>query len=176
MPAASSAGANLGFEATLWKAADKLRGSMEPSDYKHVVLGLIFLKYISDAFEAKRAALLADKLGELIDLIGGIGMVDAGDSSKDILGRVYEYFLGQFAGAEPYKDEPGFCKSATLAEVKQCDYVLTPGRYVGMAAAEADDIPFTERFATLRQTLEQQFKEGEALNKTIRQQLRKVSA
>ena len=44
--------ANLGFEAELFKAADKLRGNMEPSDYKHVALGLIFVKYISDAFEA----------------------------------------------------------------------------------------------------------------------------
>src|ERR1700757_3853467 len=53
-------GGQLGFEAELFKAADKLRGNMEPSDYKHVALGLIFLKYISDAFEAKRAVLLAD--------------------------------------------------------------------------------------------------------------------
>ena len=50
----------LGFEAELFKAADKLRGNMEPSDYKHVALGLIFLKYISDSFEAKHAALLAE--------------------------------------------------------------------------------------------------------------------
>ena len=57
-------GANLGFEAQLWAAADKLRGNMEPSDYKHVALGLIFLKYISDAFEAKRAALLSEELAD----------------------------------------------------------------------------------------------------------------
>ena len=164
-------GANLGFEAQLWAAADKLRGNMEPSDYKHVALGLIFLKYISDAFEAKRAALLAEELadpedpeeylaenvfwvpkearwshlqararqptigkdiddamlaiedrnaslkgvlpkeyarpalnkimlGELIDLVSGIGMAEEADRSRDILGRVYEYFLGGFAGAE----------------------------------------------------------------------------
>lgn len=164
-------GANLGFEAQLFLAADKLRKNLEPSDYKHVVLGLIFLKYISDAFEAKRAALeeveLADPedpeeyraenvfwvpqtarwshlqasakkpeigriideamgeiekanpslkgvlpkdysrpaldklmLGELIDLISGVGMAEEADRSKDILGRVYEYFLGGFAGAE----------------------------------------------------------------------------
>ena len=164
-------GGNLGFEADLFKAADKLRGNMEPSDYKHVALGLIFLKYISDAFEAKHKALLAEDaqaaedkdeyladnvfwvpkearwshlqagaklpsigtliddamraiekdneslkgvlpknyarpalnkvmLGELIDLISGIALGEAGDRSKDILGRVYEYFLGQFAGAE----------------------------------------------------------------------------
>jgi len=52
--------ANIGFEAQLFLAADKLRGNLEPSDYKHVALGLIFLKYISDAFEAKHAALLVD--------------------------------------------------------------------------------------------------------------------
>lgn len=164
-------GGTLGFEAELFKAADKLRGNMEPSDYKHVALGLIFLKYISDAFKAKHQALLAEDpaaaedrdeyladnifwvpkearwlhlqanakqptigtliddamraiekeneslkgvlpkdyarpslskvmLGELIDLISGIALGEDGSRSKDILGRVYEYFLGQFAGAE----------------------------------------------------------------------------
>ena len=168
---ANNTGANLGFEAQLWAAADKLRGNMEPSDYKHVALGLIFVKYISDAFEAKRAALLEESLadaedpeeylaenvfwvpkearwshlqanakqptigkdidgamlaieasnaslkgvlpkdyarpalnkimlGELIDLVSGIGMAEEADRSRDILGRVYEYFLGGFAGAE----------------------------------------------------------------------------
>ena len=168
---AISNGANLGFEAQLWATADKLRGNMEPSDYKHVALGLIFLKYISDAFEAKRIALLDEDLadaedpeeylaenvfwvpkkarwshlqaraklpsigkdiddamqaiearnaslkgvlpkdyarpalnkimlGELIDLVSGIGMAEEADRSRDILGRVYEYFLGGFAGAE----------------------------------------------------------------------------
>lgn len=163
--------ANLGFEAELFKAADKLRGNMEPSDYKHVALGLIFLKYISDAFEAKHQTLLAEDmqaaedrdeyladnvfwvpkearwsylqanakqhtigtliddamraiekdneslkgvlpkdyarpalnkvmLGELIDLISGITLNETGEKSTDVLGRVYEYFLGQFAGAE----------------------------------------------------------------------------
>ena len=167
----TNTGASLGFEAQLWAAADKLRGNMEPSDYKHIALGLIFLKYISDAFEAKRADLLTDELadpedpeeylaenvfwvpkkarwshlqarakqpaigkdiddamlaiearnaslkgvlpkdyarpalnkvmlGELIDLVSGIGMADEADRSRDILGRVYEYFLGGFAGAE----------------------------------------------------------------------------
>lgn len=162
---------HLGFEAELFKTADKLRGNMEPSDYKHVALGLIFLKYISDSFEAKHQALFAEDpeaaedrdeylaenvfwvprearwshlqanakkptigtliddamraiekdneslkgvlpkdyarpalnkvmLGELIDLISGIALNEEGHRSKDILGRVYEYFLGQFAGAE----------------------------------------------------------------------------
>ena len=53
--------ANLCFEAKLWAAADALRNNMDAAEYKHVVLGLIFLKYISDAFEAKHAALAADK-------------------------------------------------------------------------------------------------------------------
>ena len=167
-------GANLGFESKLWLAADKLRGHMDASEYKHVVLGLIFLKYISDAFEERhselqkekhadpedrdeyaganvfwvpkkarwphlqanakqaeigkmideamltiekenpqlkgvlskdyaRPALDKQRLGELIDLIGTIGLGDKENRSKDILGRVYEYFLGQFASAEGKK-------------------------------------------------------------------------
>jgi len=55
---------NLGFEDKLWTAADKLRNNMDPSDYKHVVLGLIFLKYISDSFEEKFDALVKDEYGD----------------------------------------------------------------------------------------------------------------
>src|SRR5260370_35335956 len=55
----SSGSAPLGFEATLWAAADTLRGSMDAAEYKHIVLGLIFLKYISDSFEARHDELLA---------------------------------------------------------------------------------------------------------------------
>jgi type I restriction enzyme M protein len=168
---ANGNGGNLGFEAELFKTADKLRGNMEPSDYKHVALGLIFLKHISDSFEAKRATLLGDypdgaedrdeyaadnifwvpptarwshlqanakqptigklideamiaiekdndslkgvlpkeyarpalnavMLGELIDLISGIALGAQKGEARDVLGRVYEYFLGQFAGSE----------------------------------------------------------------------------
>ncbi len=53
--------ANIGFEAKLWLAADKLRNNMDAAEYKHVVLGLIFLKYISDTFEEHRAKLAAGK-------------------------------------------------------------------------------------------------------------------
>jgi type I restriction enzyme M protein len=167
-------GANLGFEQKLWQAADKLRGHMDAAEYKHVVLGLIFLKYISDAFQERHEALKKEpyanpedrdeyasenvfwvpklarwphlqanakqatigkliddamehiekanpslrgvlpkdynrpaldktRLGELIDLVADIGLGDAENRSKDILGRVYEYFLGQFASAEGKK-------------------------------------------------------------------------
>ncbi|OGH57654.1 MAG: N-6 DNA methylase [Candidatus Lindowbacteria bacterium RIFCSPLOWO2_12_FULL_62_27] len=168
--------ANLGFEATLWSAADKLRNNMDAAEYKHVALGLIFLKYISDAFEELHTKLVSAKsrgtdpedpdeyraenvfwvpkearwarlqdnakqpkigklvddamvaierdnpslkgvlskdyarpaldkqsLGELIDLVGTIGLGDKENRSKDILGRVYEYFLSQFASAEGKK-------------------------------------------------------------------------
>ncbi|PJF46100.1 MAG: N-6 DNA methylase, partial [Candidatus Thermofonsia Clade 3 bacterium] len=53
--------ATLGYEAQLWQMADKLRGSMDAAEYKHVVLGLIFLKYISDAFEEQHAKLEAER-------------------------------------------------------------------------------------------------------------------
>jgi type I restriction enzyme M protein len=57
--ASSNSGGDLGFEADLFKAADKLRGNLEPSEYKHIALGLIFLKYISEAFEASAYAKLS---------------------------------------------------------------------------------------------------------------------
>ncbi|HPN32914.1 MAG TPA: class I SAM-dependent DNA methyltransferase [bacterium] len=172
----SSNGANLGFESELWRAADALRSNMDAAEYKHVVLGLIFLKYISDAFEEQRSKLEAEKaqgadpedpdeyravnifwvpkearwsklkseakqptigrviddamlaierdnsslkgvlpkdyahprldkqrLGQLIDMVSNIGLGDKENRSKDILGRVYEYFLSQFASAEGKK-------------------------------------------------------------------------
>ena len=170
---AGSNGANLGFEEKLWQTADKLRNNMDAAEYKHVVLGLIFLKYISDAFEEMHEKLISEieegadpedpeeylaenvfwvppearwshlersakqptigkivddamtaierdnntlkgvlpknyaregldkqRLGELIDLVGTIGLGDKESRSKDVLGRVYEYFLGMFADAE----------------------------------------------------------------------------
>src|SRR5512133_3245482 len=60
-------GATVGYEAQLWKAADALRGSMDAAEYKHVVLGLLFLKYISDAFEEQRAKLQQDPLADQED-------------------------------------------------------------------------------------------------------------
>lgn len=183
------------LEQRLWDAADALRGNQEPSEYKHIVLGLVFLKYISDRFEERRAAIgtalsspesseyipnesrrarfLEDRdeytshnvfwvpanarwqtiqdraklpsigqdidsamdliekenatirgvlprnygregldkgrLGQLVDLIGSIGFTQSDDhGSDDVLGRVYEYFLGQFAGKETGKDAGAF--------------------------------------------------------------------
>ena len=60
----SDSSANIGFEAKLWLAADKLRNNMDAAEYKHVVLGLIFLKYISDSFDEQHAKLIEGK-GEL---------------------------------------------------------------------------------------------------------------
>src|SRR5512135_1978052 len=60
-PTNNDTAANLGYEAKLWQMADALRNNMDAAEYKHVVLGLIFLKYISDAFEAKHAELEADQ-------------------------------------------------------------------------------------------------------------------
>ena len=59
--ATASHGANLGFESDLWRAADALRSNMDAAEYKHVVLGLIFLKYISDAFEEQHAQLAIER-------------------------------------------------------------------------------------------------------------------
>ena len=166
----------IGFESKLWAAADALRNNMDAAEYKHVVLGLIFLKYISDAFEAKHAELESQRaqgadpedpdeyraanifwvpkearwehlranapqpkigtvvddamaaierdnpslksvlprdygrpgldkqrLGQLINLVSDIGLGSPADRATDVLGRVYEYFLSQFASAEGKK-------------------------------------------------------------------------
>ena len=66
----------------------------------------------------------------------------------------------------------GFCKSATLDEIRGHNYVLTPGRYVGAAATEEDDVPFEERMAELTATLAEQFKESARLEGAIRENLR----
>ena len=168
--------ASLGFEPQLWQAADALRNNMDAAEYKHVVLGLLFLKYISDAFEAKHAALEAERaqgadpedpdeyradrifwvpkearwahlkasapqptigtlvddamqaierenpslkgvlpkdyarpeldkqrLGQLITQFSNLALGEPADRAKDMLGRVYEYFLSQFASAEGKK-------------------------------------------------------------------------
>jgi len=73
-----------------------------------------------------------------------------------------------------YEDVPGFCKSATLEKIRGHNYVLTPGRYVGAAAAEEDDVPFVERFAALRETLTAQFAESERLTALIQEKLGEV--
>lgn len=164
------------LEKQLWKSADKLRKNIDAAEYKHVVLGLIFLKYISDAFEELYAKLKTEEnlgadpedkdeykaenvffvpvdarwgliqakaklpdigkavddamdaiekenpmlkgvlpkvyarqnldptsLGELIDLVSNIALGDAKSRSADILGHVFEYFLGEFALAEGKK-------------------------------------------------------------------------
>ena len=168
---AAGSGEVLNFEARLWSMADQLRGSMDASEYKHPVLGLIFLKYISDAFEELHAELASDseadaedrdeytarnifwvpaaarwsqiaaqakspqigeiidtamiaiehdnprlrgvlpkeyakpslgsaRLGAIVDLVNGIGLGNAEARKHDVIGRVYEYFLGRFANAE----------------------------------------------------------------------------
>ena len=78
--------------------------------------------------------------------------------------------------AAQYEDEPGFCKSAKLEEIKKHSHILTPGRFVGAAAAEEGSVPFEERFAELRETLAEQFAEAEELSILIKKKLEEVRA
>jgi len=78
------------------------------------------------------------------------------------------------AGLEPYADEAGFCRSASLEEVRGHGHVLTPGRYVGAADVEDDGVGFEERFGKLRATLAEQFEEGRALQEKIAASLTQV--
>jgi len=70
-----------------------------------------------------------------------------------------------------YEDEPGFCRSVSLDEIREHSHVLTPGRYVGATGVEDDGVPFAEKFPELRETLLAQFAEGRALEGHIETQL-----
>lgn len=93
------------------------------------------------------------------------------DDIADIA-RTYHAWRGEFEdksdGETVYEDVPGFCKSATLDEIKANDYVLTPGRYVGAADVEDDGVLFEEKMAELSQTLYRQMKESAKLDAVIR--------
>lgn len=81
----------------------------------------------------------------------------------------------KLAGHSAYEDEPGFCRSATVEEVRAHGYVLTPARYVGEADIEDDGISFEERFGGLRETLAKQFTEGRLLEARIEIALSRVA-
>ena len=78
---------------------------------------------------------------------------------------------GAVSGECDYEDVAGFCKAATLDEMKSNDYVLTPGRYVGAAELEDDGIPFETKMKEMSQTLYQQMQDAETLDAVIRQNL-----
>jgi type I restriction enzyme M protein len=86
------------------------------------------------------------------------------------IARTYHAWRGEAKGGA-YEDMAGFCKAATLEEIKANDYVLTPGRYVGAAEIEDDGVPFEEKMADLSQTLYRQMEESEKLDAVIRENL-----
>lgn len=90
------------------------------------------------------------------------------DFAESDVRRVADTFHAWRRG-EGYADEPGFCHSATLGEVARNGFVLTPGRYVGAAAREADGEPFEAKMGRLTATLREQFAEGARLEQEIRQ-------
>ena len=87
--------------------------------------------------------------------------------------QTYHAWRGE-AEAGDYQDVPGFCKSATLEEIKENGYVLTPGRYVGVAPTEEDSEPFAEKMERLVAELEEQFGESEQLERAIRENLKEL--
>jgi type I restriction enzyme M protein len=108
----------------------------------------------------------ARKLGTLVDRIRK--EFSDGDIAK-IAGVYHAWREGK-----GYADVPGFCKSAKLVEIKGHNHGLTPGRYVGAADVEDDDVPFPERFAALKGKLDAQLVESDRLAATIRANLARI--
>lgn len=98
-------------------------------------------------------------------------------SDEDIakIAEVYHAWRGE-PSAGKYKNIPGFCQSVTLEDIRKHGHVLTPGRYVGAADIEEDDVPFEDRFSALKAMLEQQFAEADGFTATIRAMLNEVEA
>lgn len=127
----------------------------------------------------------ADRSGEVlfIDAREMGYMVDRAEralSDEDIvkIGDTYHSWRGSASATAKgivYEDVPGFCKSATLAEIKAADYALTPGRYVGAAAVEDDGEPIEEKIARLKSELLAAFDESARLEKVVREQLERIS-
>ena len=94
-------------------------------------------------------------------------------SDKDIqkISKTYHEWRKKKA---KYKDQPGFCASIPIEKIKELDYVLSPGRYVGLAE-EDDDFDFEERFRHLKKEFQEQLKEETKLNQRIKKNLEKIS-
>ena len=109
----------------------------------------------------------ARKMGHLVD------RVHRELSSEEIqnIAHTYHHWRNQQGS---YQDQPGFCKSATLDDIKQHDYVLTPGRYVGAEAVEDDDEPFEEKMTRLSKQLHEQFDQADELEATIKNNLERL--
>ncbi|MCP5021598.1 MAG: SAM-dependent DNA methyltransferase [bacterium] len=94
--------------------------------------------------------------------------LDANDIAS--IARTYHAWRGETKDGD-YEDEPGYCKSAKLEDIRKHDYVLTPGRYVGAAPLEDDGIPFETKMTELTQTLYAQMEESAKLDEVIRKNL-----
>jgi len=129
----------------------------------------------------------ARKLGTMINRRNKM-LTDGTDENENDIKQITDTYhkwrnaVGESVGASlvaslvgaQYEDIPGFCKVATLDEVRQNNYVLMPGRYVGTEEEEIDLIPFDEKMKTLTDKLTEQFAQGEKLQKTIRENLKGI--
>jgi len=93
--------------------------------------------------------------------------------SKDDIEKIAETYHNWRNPDGDYEDVKGFCNSASIGKVKELDYVLTPGRYVGLAD-EKDNFDFNEKFTNLKAEFKEQLKEEERLNRRILENLEKI--
>lgn len=261
--------ANIGFEEQLWKAACVLWGHIPVAEYRKVIVGLIFLRYISsvfdkkyqelvkegDGFENDPIAYLAENiffvpeearwnkiseathtpeidkiideamlaierenkslkgvlpknygssdldkrvLGDVVDLFTNNVKMDDTQESKDLLGRTYEYRIAQFATYEgtkgdefytpssivktlvailkPFYNVKGVCAVVSTEDIQKQDYILTPGRYIGIEEQEDDGDPFKDKMNRLTSELSEMFTKSNELQSEIKEKLATIGS
>ena len=164
--------ANLGYEADLVDCMVALPGQLFYSTQIPACLWFLARGKKNARFRDRRGEVLfidTRKLGRMVD------RTHRGLTDEEIgrIARTYHAWRGD-KDAGDYADVPGFCKSATLEEIRKHGYVLTPGRYVGAEAQEDDGEPFEEKMRRLSVTLRQQQAEAAKLDAAIAANLKEL--
>ena len=156
--------------------------ALPPQLFRSVAIPVCVWFFAKDKTKGKQGSV--DRSGKVLFIDArNLGfMVDRAERSladEDIakIADTYHAWRGTLSTSDArsaYEDKPGFCKSATLAEIKSADYALTPGRYVGAADVEDDGEPIDQKIERLSKELFSQFEESERLAKVVREQLGRV--
>lgn len=166
------------MEESLWNTANKLRGSVEPSEYKHVVLCLIFLKYASDRFTERYNLLVKEGKGDFVDqevFYNAVNVFYLAPESRwkyiienakqnDIASNYHNWQRKGFE--ETYHNESEYCYSASLDEIAAKNYSLVPSKYIEFKNRDEQE-DFDTKMKKLQAELSELFKQEEESKKEV---------